>query len=138
MSETLPAVSGRDDNGHFLPGKSGNPAGRPKSRRNELIVLKQDLEIAVRETLSVDRVKRIVNRVAQMAEGGNIAAAKLLLDKIISNASDAEDVPDNGRTVVFKIENATFAAKQQAAINSNAIEVEVTEVVTDVDRQREE
>lgn len=137
MSETLPAVSVRDDNGHFLPGKSGNPQGRPKSRRNELIVLKQDLEIAVRETLPIERVKRIVNRVAQMAEDGNMAAAKLLLDKIISNASDAEDVPDNGRTVVFRIQNATFAAKE-AAIHSDAIEVEVTEVVTDVDRQREE
>lgn len=123
------AVATRNDNGQFPKGVSGNPHGRPKSRRNELIVLKQNLEIAVRDSLSVDRVKRIVNRVAQMAEDGNMAAAKLLLDKIISNASDAEDVPDNGRTVVFRIENATFAAIQSpAATKSNAIDVEVTEV----------
>lgn len=115
-NETGTAVA-RTEAGQFPKGVSGNPAGRPKGRKNDLIALKQDLEIAVRESLSIERIKRIVNRVAMMAEDGNLQAAKLILDKVISNASDSEDVPDNGRTVVFRIENATFAATR--AVESN-------------------
>lgn len=122
----------RTEAGQFPKGVSGNPAGRPKSRKNELAGLKQDLEIAVREGISVDRVKRIVNRVAEMAENGNLQAAKLILDKVISNASDSDDVPDNGRTVIFRIENATFAANKNAVtpLEQTPIDVEVTEVKT--------
>lgn len=102
----------RTETGQFPKGASGNPAGRPKNRKNKLIELQQDLEIAVREHLSVERVKRIVNRVAEMAEGGHIGAAKLIFDKIIANARDSDNDNNDGRTVVFRIENATFAAQQ--------------------------
>lgn len=103
------------DNGRFPKGVSGNPAGRPKGSRNHLVQLQQDLEIAVREHVSVERIKRIVNKVCDLAENGSISAAKLILDKVIANATPpADDAQDNGRTVVFRIENATFAAQQPA------------------------
>lgn len=128
MSETLPAVRGAD--GKFLPGASGNPGGRPS--RNKLINLQRQLEITVREHINPERVKRIINKVCEMAEGGNIHAAKLILDKLVSNASTGEETPENGRTVVFRIENATFAAQQKKAapIEHNAVDAEFTAVDT--------
>lgn len=113
----------RTENGQFPKGVSGNPAGRPKKQR--LIDLQRDLEIAVRESLSVERVQRIVEKIAVMAEGGDLRAAKLILDKTISNAQPGEDVDNaGGRTVVFRIENATFTKEPE----KQAIEVKVIDV----------
>lgn len=116
----------RTETGQFPKGVSGNPLGRPKNKKTRILDLRQELEIVVREHLGVERVKRIVNKVAEMAENGHIGAAKLLLDKIISNASDSDDDLSDGKTVVFRIENATFAAK--AAATEPTIDVEVVEI----------
>lgn len=108
------ALVNREENGQFQKGKSGNPAGRPpKTRKGELTNLKQEMELAIRQHLTVDRVKRIVDRIAKMAEEGNIPAAKLILDKLVPNARDTEDAPDPGTAFVFRIENATFAAREE-------------------------
>lgn len=113
----------RTESGTFAKGVSGNLNGRP-SKKNTLVNLKQDLEIAIREHLTVDRVKKIVNRMADMAEQGNVAAAKLILDKIISNAKDGEsDDADKAPSVVFRIENATFAAQTKKEQQVEVIDV---------------
>lgn len=119
----------RTDLGQFVKGQSGNPRGRPKHRH--LIDLKQDLEIAVREHLDVDKVKKIIEKVASMALKGHMGAAKLLLDKIISNArEDSEGAGDSGRTVVFRIENALIqhAPAETPPIDVKVIDVTPTEV----------
>lgn len=105
-------VARAEGTGQYVKGQSGNPAGRPPNSRGTLKSLQREMEIAIRQHLGVDRMKRIVNKVAEMAEGGSIPAAKLIFDKIIANASDIEDAGESGRTVVFRIENATFAALQ--------------------------
>lgn len=109
----LPAAPQRDSDGRYLPGQSGNPRGRPlKDSRHHLTQLKHKLDIAVRENLPVERLCKILNKVADEAEKGNMRAAKLILDKFVSNADNAavEDEGDVSRKVVFVIENATFAA----------------------------
>jgi hypothetical protein len=88
MSDTLPT---RTEDGKFPTGVSGNPAGRPKGKKNEITELRQDMELAVRKHLSFERVAKIVDRMATLAESGNVAAAKLLLDKVVANARDAEE-----------------------------------------------
>jgi hypothetical protein len=120
----------RNVDGTFPAGVSGNPLGRPKGKKNELTELKQDLEIAVRKSLPVSRIKNIVEKVAQMAEEGNLRAAKLILDKVISNAKDVEDVDNKGvGGITIRIENATFAAKrEQIEIQTPALDAEFTEV----------
>jgi hypothetical protein len=123
MTDNVPV---RTEDGQFVKGKSGNPAGRP--RKAHLAAIKQDLEIAVREHLSVERVKRIVNRMAQMAEDGNVAAAKLLLDKVISNARDSEDAQEGGQQVVFRIENVTVAAQREQQQSVQVIDAQVEEI----------
>jgi hypothetical protein len=123
-------IAPRNADGTFPSGVSGNPLGRPKGKKNELTELKQDLEIAVRKSLPVARIKGIVEKVAQMAEEGNLRAAKLILDKVISNAKDVDDVDNKGvGGITIRIENATFAAKrEQDQIQTPAVEAEFTEV----------
>lgn len=115
----------RDDTGKFLEGQSGNPAGRPPGTRNRLVSVKQKLELAVRDGMSAQRLKRIINKMADMAEDGDVKAARLILDKFISPASigdeQSEDKGQGGITI--RIENATFAKTQLPA----PIDVEFTE-----------
>ena len=121
-------VAVRNPDGTFVAGKSGNPLGRPKGKKNQLTELKQDLEIAVRKSLSVDRIKRIVEKVAQMAEDGDVKAAKLILDKVISNATETDDTDVKGvQKIEIHIDNATFAAKREH-IPQPAVDAEFTEV----------
>lgn len=109
QSEVAPASNGR-----WQPGQSGNPAGRKPGTKNHIVLLQRELEVAVREHLSVDRVKKIITKLADMAESGHVHAAKLLLDKMIPNAvAAAEESDESGRKVVFQIVNATFAASHQ-------------------------
>ncbi len=100
----MTALVERNDDGTFPVGTSGNPNGRPKGRKNAITVLKQDLELAVREQIKPARIKRILDKMCDMAEEGNVAAGKLILDKALSNAHDGEDttVGNSGYTFVIK------------------------------------
>lgn len=118
----------RTDEGRFAAGVSGNPLGRPKGRKNHLVNLQQDLEIAVREHISADKIKKILDKICSQAEGGNVAAAKLILDKVIANARESDDTSDNGRTVVFRIENATFAATNNKSQTPTIDVIDVTPI----------
>jgi len=123
--------------GQWKPGQSGNPKGRPKQ---SLVALQRDLEGAIRDHLTADKVKTLIEAVYKSAIGGkigdkyvapNVKAAKLLLDKLIPNATDTEPGDkDPGRTVVFRIENATFAAQQklEPPQESQPIDVQVIEM----------
>lgn len=121
----------RAADGRFPKGVSGNPAGKKPGTRNHIVELQRNLEVAIREHLAPGRVCRIVNKIAEMAENGNVHAAKLILDKLIPNATPGEDSDkDTGRTIVFKIENATVQALQQNVAASESREA-VVRVETD-------
>lgn len=127
MTEQPPAV--RSDGGRFVKGQSGNPAGRPPNSRNKLANLRKELELALIEHVGVARLKRIIDKVAEKAEAGDMRAAKLILDKTVSNAGPGDETADTGRTVVFKIVNATFAAQQlEQHSNTPPLDVQVTDV----------
>lgn len=112
------------NDGKWVKGQSGNPSGRPKGSKSELVELKQDLEIAVRRSLPADRIIKIVAKMADLAELGDVKAAKLLLDKFVSNATSAEEVAGDSGGIVIRIENATFANKPN---HSNVIDATVIE-----------
>ena len=57
----------------FKKGQSGNPQGRPK---------KTDTERALREQLKA-HVPNIIDRLVILAEQGDIAAAKIIIDRVI-------------------------------------------------------
>lgn len=100
-------MSERDENGRFVKGKSGNPAGRPLGTKNKITALKQDLELAIREGLRSGDIQGIVVSMIAEAQDGNVAAAKLILDKVMSSAKVDEDVSDNGNRIQITIENFT-------------------------------
>ena len=125
-------ITVRDDAGKFLEGASGNPGGRPQGSRSKLVKIKEKLELAVRENISAARIGRIVDKMATLAEEGDIRAARLIFDKFISNASageDPEEASSQARGITIRIENATFAKTQQPT-EPKPIDVNFTEINT--------
>ncbi len=92
-----------------MKGVSGNPAGRPKNAKNEITTLKQDLELAVRKNVSALDIQDIVGAMVEKAKDGSVQAAKLILDKTISNAKEAEDITEAGGGIQVIVKNATVA-----------------------------
>jgi hypothetical protein len=122
---TTESVVARDENGRLLPGNTANPAGRPVGGKNKLISVKRKLELAVREGMSADRIKRIIIKMSDMAEDGDVKAARLILDKFISSAGADEDDADAGKSsgITIRIENATFAKTQPPPIDAIYTEI---------------
>lgn len=107
MSAQIQEVAKRPDH-LWKPGQSGNPSGRPKGRKNKITELKQELEIAVRDHLNPADIRKVVARMMELAIEGNVGAAKLILDKVLSNAKEADDSPDQGGTFIFEVKNLTL------------------------------
>lgn len=120
MSESDKEVVDRDTQGRFVKGKSGNPAGRPVGTRNKINRLKGELELAIREGLRPGEIRSIVASMVAEAQAGNVAAAKLILDKVMSNARGEDEGEERGNTFKVVIENLTVD-------HGNIIEGEVIE-----------
>lgn len=118
----------RREDGTFLPGQSGNPNGRPKGKKNQITELKQDLEIAIRENVPAKRIQKIVEKMCELGEQGNVGAAKLILDKTLSNAKEVEDTKEAQGGFTFVVKNLTLAAPEQTAQAGNIIDVTPKEV----------
>ena len=120
----------RSDDGRFVKGVSGNPVGRPEGKKNIITGLKQDLEIAVREHLSADTIKDIIDAMVTEALNGSVGAAKLLLDKAVSNAKDVDDVQREGGGFVIEIRNLTLTTQpgetQEKPVTGETIDNEET------------
>ena len=113
-------------------GQSGNPQGRPKDVRT-LQVLKNDLELAVREKLNPARVSSVVNRLLDIATSDKstdkdaIAAGKVILDMAISKSAVQEPLEGKSGLKVI-IETLTLQAAPAVKIEAKPIEVEFTEI----------
>ena len=116
----------RNEDGTFKKGVSGNPAGRPKGRKNQLTVLKQDLEIAVREHVKPRQIKSIMDKMVELALEGNIGAAKIILDKTVTNARDSEDTQEGNSGWTFVVKNVTVQ-KEAPSDEGEIIDVTPTE-----------
>lgn len=60
--------------GRFKPGQSGNPAGKPRGARHRITMLA--------EQLMADDATAVVQAVIAAAKGGDMVAARLVLDRI--------------------------------------------------------
>ena len=94
--------------GRWPKGVSGNPKGRPKGTKNHIKQLQMQLETAVRENLDAKVVAAIINRMAEEALAGNVAAGKLILDKVLSNAKLEEESGEEKPQLTITIENLTI------------------------------
>jgi hypothetical protein len=70
----MPATTGPKQDGRFRKGQSGNPAGRPVGARHRATLLAERLMQQDTET--------IVKTVVEAAKSGDLAAARIVLDRV--------------------------------------------------------
>lgn len=118
-------MSDREPNGQFPAGVSGNPRGRPRGSKNEVIELKSEIELALRQHVKPEKLKKVLEKVLNKAANGNMAAAKLVFDYFLSRVSDGEDKGSGVPSIRVIVENATFlAAQPKPAQTVEVIQVE--------------
>lgn len=97
----------------FKPGKSGNPAGRPKGSRNATTV--------ALETLLSGQAEALTNKAMELALDGDMAALRLCMDRILP--------PRKDRPVTFDlppIKSAGDAAAVTSAVLAAVANGEIT------------
>jgi hypothetical protein len=103
MTETAAAKQRRRGRGRpFERGQSGNPAGKPPGARHRITVLA--------ETLMADDAEAVVRAVVDAAKGGDMTAARLILDRI--------SPPRRGCPVSFKLPTVDTAADVSKALGA--------------------
>lgn len=63
----------------FKDGMSGNPGGRPKGSKNKITLLRQSLELQLREAAQVD-MPAVLKKAVDLALAGDRTMIKLLLE----------------------------------------------------------
>ena len=76
----------RDENGRFLPGNPGGP-GRPPSRGK---LLRQ----AAEDAITPEHVAAIIRKATRLALEGDVAAARLVLDRVCGRTPEAPSGPE--------------------------------------------
>lgn len=110
----------RTSRGTFLPGVSGNPAGRAKGSKNAITLRRLETEEAMRNFLA-PRAKAILKKATEMALSGDTVMLKTLLDKMLSSLRN-EDVGDSKDTNVnVTFTNLTRVAKDRESRESGAV-----------------
>ena len=82
QSDTTPATSERDNKGHFARGNAGGP-GNPYARQ----VAELRRELLARCT--PERLGKIADRMMELAEEGNVSAAKLIFQYVLGKPHEA-------------------------------------------------
>ena len=78
----LHEIPRRDANGHFLPGQSGNPAGKKPGMRNRATILS--------EMLDDGEARTIARSVIDKALAGNAVAARFIVGRLTSPPRPAD------------------------------------------------
>ena len=89
MAEKAAKALERASNGQFLKGQSGNAAGRPKGSRNAITLLKQSLELEMREQ-AAPAMEKVLDTAIALALDGDRTMIKLLLDLHMSKGASEE------------------------------------------------
>lgn len=83
MSPSGNGDNGRDAQGRFTPGNSGGP-GNPYARRTA------ELRAAMLDALTPDAVRRVVLRMIDSALDGDVAAAKIVLERAVGRVLEPD------------------------------------------------
>lgn len=71
----------------FKPGQSGNPAGRPKGSKNQITLLKESMELLLREKATPDDLSEVMATALELAKAGDRAMIKLILELHMSKGT---------------------------------------------------
>ena len=105
----------RTEDGKFPKGVSGNPAGRPKGRKNEITLLKQELEHSLRTRAAPD-VGKVLDKAVELALEGHPGMIKLLLELHMSKGS-SDDQAKAADRVAIQINSAPSAPQKTEIID---------------------
>jgi hypothetical protein len=120
----------RDNDGKFLPGKSGNPSGKKVGLKAKITLRKQELENAVRGHIRAPDVRRVWDRIVQDALEGSAGAQKLVLEYSMSKVSDLLDKnEDKGPAeYVFYVVDSRPAPGEKQIPEASVVDGEFTHV----------
>jgi hypothetical protein len=110
-----PANTGGNQETRWSKGQSGNPAGKPKGARHRLTLLA--------ETLMEDEAREVVRAVLDKARGGDMIAARLVLERIAP--------PRKGRPVAFDLPPVATVTDVLAALDAVVLAVATGELTPD-------
>lgn len=110
-SETMPSTIVRQN--QWRPGQSGNPLGRPKGTKNQITILKQSLELQLREKAKSEMPK-VLKKAIELALAGDRMMIKLLLELHMSRQTHQEDESGGKSQVAVVIQNLTDQPVHQA------------------------
>jgi hypothetical protein len=96
----LPKTTGSKQAGRFQPGRSGNPAGRPKGARHAALV--------ALDRIGAEGAAEVMKSVVDAAKAGDMRAAELLLRRLWPERK--------GRPVIFPLPHMNSAADAVAAV----------------------
>lgn len=106
LSETTPSSPPQIGKKLFPPGKSGNPAGRPKGTKNQITVLKEALELRLRNKAAY-KIEKVLDKAIELALAGDRLMIKLLLEMHVSKSAHTEDSTGGKSQVAVVIQNLT-------------------------------
>lgn len=114
----------RAEDGTFLPGQSGNPAGRPKGSKNRITLLKQELETELRE-FAAPQMKEVLAKAFELASAGDRSMIKLLLELHMSKNAhvEAQNAAEKVEIKIGKVENK-YGPDEPKTIEAEVIEHE--------------
>ena len=108
-------ISLRDDKGKFVPGHSGNVAGRPVGIRNSTTLVKDFINNALVTDLQEDAIEILAVAIKKAKDGDNAMIKLLLSDLLAQSVADDVGEPD----IVIQVKNMTFQTKSDGITIDN-------------------
>ena len=96
----------------WKPGQSGNPAGRPKGSKNQITLLKESMELLLREEASPEDLRAVMREALTLAMGGDRSMIKLILELHMSKGT-TQDTSKAAEKVQININGPQSASVKQ-------------------------
>lgn len=96
----------------FKPGQSGNPTGRPKGSKNQITLLKESMELLLREEATPEDLKQVMRTALDLATKGDRSMIKLILELHMSKGT-TQDTSKAAEKVQININGPSQVKKEE-------------------------